>query len=69
MRGRHNGNRARIDVMRNRGLSVRQIAEQLGISTNTVHVHLHHIRKRLSASPVPVSASGGGYQATKPPLD
>jgi transposase len=69
MRGRQNGNRARIDVMRNRGLSVRQIAEQLGISTNTVHVHLHHIRKRSSAPPVPVSASGGGYQATKPPLD
>lgn len=46
MRGKHNGNRARIDVMQNRGLSVKQIAEQLGIAVNTVHVHLHHIRKR-----------------------
>lgn len=47
----HNGNRKRVETLREQGVSRREIAEKLGIALATVERHINQInhRKRKEA--------------------
>lgn len=45
-----------------------QIAQQLGISSSTVRVHLHHARQRLAADPLVPSLASEGTSGPSGPM-
>lgn len=50
--------RARVGVLHDQGLTVRQIAEQLGMAPTTVHNDMRHVREKRGESAEPQSSDG-----------
>lgn len=58
---------ARILALLSRGLTTKEIAGQVGISSNTVAEHIHNLERRLSArtlAQLTILASAHGFLAT-----